>query len=348
VGSSGLQMTVQTENSTIVPLPGGVQALYSGGILQRFRFPDWQGSIRAESNASPTNRVFTESLAFAPFGERYALKGAPFNVDSFTGKPDQLVPDEYDFPAREEHNGQGRWVSPDPMRGTGNKYVYADNNPLSKVDIYGMYTVSIEGIDTSVDGAIEAAAFSIAESHPTFAVQVGSQATTTHSSGNDSSSSSTQTASGQQQAQAQAAQNQGQAVQEAQDLTGKAKAAGTAVVNAISDVSDYLNDHPFLALALTFGTSAEKDGPVLEETVDEAAAGIETKIEAAESEMTSFLRQLTSDEQMGQVMEGNGKSIAGAGANRSLYEADRLAAEYGGKPEDWQKITSTSSAAHGA
>jgi len=132
------QMTVQTENSTIVPLPGGVQALYYGGILQRFRFPDWQGSIRAESNASPTNRVFTESLAFAPFGERYALKGAPYNVDSFTGKPDQLVPDEYDFPAREEHNGQGRWTSPDPMRGTGNKYVYADNNPLSEVDLYGL------------------------------------------------------------------------------------------------------------------------------------------------------------------------------------------------------------------
>jgi len=67
-----------------------------------------------------------------------------------------LVPDEYDFPAREEHNGQGRWTSPDPMRGTGNKYVYADNNPLSKVDIYGMYTVSIEGIDTSVDGTLDA------------------------------------------------------------------------------------------------------------------------------------------------------------------------------------------------
>jgi RHS repeat-associated protein len=65
---------------------------------------------------------------------------APFNVDSFTGKPDQLVPDEYDFPAREEHNGQGRWVSPDPRRGTGNKYVYADNNPLSNVDLYGLYT----------------------------------------------------------------------------------------------------------------------------------------------------------------------------------------------------------------
>jgi RHS repeat-associated protein len=135
------QMSGSTEDATTVDLVGGVQGLYSGSNLQRFRFPDWQGSIRAESN--PTSRVFTESLAFAPFGERYAIAGAPYNVDSFTGKPDQLVSDEYDFLARQQHNGQGRWVSPDPMRGTGNKYVYADNNPLSKVDIYGLFTTAM-------------------------------------------------------------------------------------------------------------------------------------------------------------------------------------------------------------
>jgi RHS repeat-associated protein len=113
------------------------------GIVCRFRFPDWQGTIRAESNSA--TRVFTESLAFAPFGERYAVKGAPINVDSFTGKPDQLVSDEYDFPARQEHNGQGRWISPDPMRGTGNKYVYAGNNPLSNVDLQGLLSITIDG-----------------------------------------------------------------------------------------------------------------------------------------------------------------------------------------------------------
>jgi RHS repeat-associated protein len=133
------QMTGQIEDATTVALPGGVQAVYSGGVssgtspigvLERFRFPDWEGKIRAESD--PVARVFTESLAFAPFDERYALKGTPYNVDSFTGSLDQIVGDEYDFAVREEHNGQGRWISPDPMRGTGNKYVYADNNPLSR------------------------------------------------------------------------------------------------------------------------------------------------------------------------------------------------------------------------
>src|SRR5579871_2221135 len=170
--------------------------------LQRFRFPDWQGTIRAESNAS--TRVFTESLAFAPFGERYALKGAPYNVDSFTGKPDQLVSDEYDFPAREEHNAQGRWVSPDPMRGTGNKYVYADNNPLSKVDIYGLLSIYINGIDYGApDAEITGSKFNPfeqSESHAPASTQTGGQPAPAQTSGNGSSSS-TQTPAAQQQAQ---------------------------------------------------------------------------------------------------------------------------------------------------
>jgi RHS repeat-associated protein len=211
------QMTGTAEKATTIDLPGGVQALYSGGILQRFRFPDWQGTIRAESN--PTTRVFTESLAFAPFGERYAVKGAPFNVDSFTGKPDQIVNDEYDFPAREEHNGQGRWVSPDPVRGTGNKYVYADNNPLSTVDIYGLYTVSMNGMDVSsnaeelADGRNE-----LTESHQPTSKQTGGQ-TTSPSSGNGSSSAPTPT----NQQQTQTAQQQGQPAKQAQNPSHKHK-----------------------------------------------------------------------------------------------------------------------------
>ncbi len=135
------QMTGQTENATTVGLPGGVEALYAGGSLQRYRFPDWQGTIRAESN--PSTRAFTESLAFAPFGERYAQLGSAYNVDSFTGQPDQITGDEYDFTAREMHDGQGRWVSPDPLPGPGNKYAYAGNNPLSNVDLGGLEVFQI-------------------------------------------------------------------------------------------------------------------------------------------------------------------------------------------------------------
>lgn len=84
-----------------------------------------------------------------PFGERYAQSGSAYNVDSFTGQPDQITSDEYDFTARELHNGQGRWVSPDPLSGTGNKYAYSNNNPLREVDLLGMLPVMIAGIADS-------------------------------------------------------------------------------------------------------------------------------------------------------------------------------------------------------
>jgi RHS repeat-associated protein len=193
------QMAGQTENSATVPLPGGVEAVYSGGTLKRFRFPDWQGTIRAESD--PVARTFTESLAFAPFGERYAIMGAPYNVDSFTGQPDQITSDEYDFAARELHNGQGRWISPDPLSGTGNKYAYASNNPLNEVDIGGLLGVLISGVEYSdtLEGAllpgVETADTS--ESHPPEDVQNTAK---TQAPGSDSSQQAPQqTQSSQQQ-----------------------------------------------------------------------------------------------------------------------------------------------------
>jgi len=133
-------------------------------------------------------------------------------VDSFTGKPDQLVPDEYDFPAREEHNGQGRWVSPDPMRGTGNKYVYADNNPLSNVDLYGLFP-SNEGVDYTGDDGISSDPSSEPlyqeESHPSVSVQTNGQVTGTPSA--PATSATTQTPQSQQQELANQSQQQSQA-----------------------------------------------------------------------------------------------------------------------------------------
>ena len=214
---SSAQMAGQTENATTVGLPGGVEALYAGGTLQRFRFPDWKATIRAESN--PATRTFTESVAFAPFGERYSVRGAPYNVDSFTGKPDQLTSDEYDFEARELHSGQGRWVSPDPMPGTGNKYVYVDNNPLSNVDIYGLLMITINSNEVaSLEETLDAEAFDMRESHPPASTQTDGHTGT--SSGTNSSSSPqpppaeqpppAQQAQLQPQAPAQQAQNQAQ------------------------------------------------------------------------------------------------------------------------------------------
>ena len=114
------QMTGQTEHKRVIALPGGVQALYAGGYLQRYRFPDWQDTIRAESN--PVARTFTESLAFLLFGERYSVLGSPYNVGQlYRSTGSTKLATKYDFSARELHRGEGRWISPDPLSGTGIK-----------------------------------------------------------------------------------------------------------------------------------------------------------------------------------------------------------------------------------
>ena len=51
-------------------------------------------------------------------------------------------------------------------------------------------------------------------------------------------------------------------------------------------------------------------------------------------------KQLTSDEQVGQLKEGVGTATHGAGTGIPLKQAERLASKHGGKPEDYQKISS--------
>ncbi len=62
---------------------------------------------------------------------------------------------------------------------------------------------------------------------------------------------------------------------------------------------------------------------------------------AAESgSLANLNKSLASQEQMGQLAAGQGAPIAGAGTSTVLRDADRLAAQYGGSPADWQKVSS--------
>jgi RHS repeat-associated protein len=84
-------------------------------------------------------------VAYAPYGERYANSvGTIFN---FTGMDNDTKSDLYDFPAREYHPTQGRWVSPDPAGlqavemtnpQSWNRYAYVANTPLTAVDPLGL------------------------------------------------------------------------------------------------------------------------------------------------------------------------------------------------------------------
>ena len=51
---------------------------------------------------------------------------------------------------------------------------------------------------------------------------------------------------------------------------------------------------------------------------------------------------LASQEQLSQLMTGNGIPIAGDGGNALLRDAPRLVSEYGGQSSDWSKVTSSS------
>jgi hypothetical protein len=58
--------------------------------------------------------------------------------------------------------------------------------------------------------------------------------------------------------------------------------------------------------------------------------------------LTQLNKQLASESQVTQVAAGQGKPIFGAGTNKVLNDAPRLAGQYGGNASDWAKVTSWS------
>jgi filamentous hemagglutinin len=60
-------------------------------------------------------------------------------------------------------------------------------------------------------------------------------------------------------------------------------------------------------------------------------------------------KSLASQQQLSDLATGKGVNIAGSGTNVPLRDAPRLVSEYGGRPSDWSKVSSSSyTAADGA
>jgi hypothetical protein len=56
---------------------------------------------------------------------------------------------------------------------------------------------------------------------------------------------------------------------------------------------------------------------------------------------TTLAKTLQSEAGVGELLAGGGKVIAGAGSKVAIRDVARLVSQYGGKAEDWVKISST-------
>src|SRR5208337_406196 len=136
-------MSGQTFQTGRVPLVAGAWARYLASGLALYRHPDWLGSVRLSS--TPTQGPPYYDGAYAPYGESYAEWGTTDH--QFTGQKEDTVGDLYDFPFREYHSTQGRWLRPDPAGLAAvdptnpqslNRYSYVLNNPTGLVDPLGL------------------------------------------------------------------------------------------------------------------------------------------------------------------------------------------------------------------
>jgi RHS repeat-associated protein len=135
----------QALQKAMVPLPGGALAVYGPSGILYYGHADHLGSIRVGSTSA---RVISFDMAYAPFGETYAISGS--TDPAFTGMRQDSVAGLFDFPAR-EYSNEGRWHSPDPSGSAAfhltdpqslNRYAYARNTPLSMVDPTGLYFIN--------------------------------------------------------------------------------------------------------------------------------------------------------------------------------------------------------------
>jgi len=104
------------------------------------------------------NGTYLGSIAVAPYGEEYASGGSPGM--HFTNQRVLLANDLWDFPKRELHSTQGRWISPDPAGlaavditdpQTWNRYAYVRNTPTGFTDPTGLGCVYLNDTGDGVD-----------------------------------------------------------------------------------------------------------------------------------------------------------------------------------------------------
>ena len=315
---------------------GALMAEYGtagGSSGTRYLTVDGLGSTRLVTDGAG---IVTSRHDYAPFGAELTVTsnavrstvngfvGLEAGVrQEFTGQPRDSESGLDYFGARYMSSAQGRFTSPDaPFVGqdranpqSWNLYSYGLNNPLRFTDPTGHDPEEADGAGCGSN---------LKDCGPT----IGALPTTTSVG-------------------AQKDRAIGAVKGVLSGVLDLAEMAGAPRSN-VDQIKDFFNLYPasqnqkfggdvagILGMLLPGGQAAEVEG--LAEIASSAKAGLNLK------------KALASEQQMGEILSGGGSIIAGTGARVALRDAPRLAAQYGGKAEDWVKVGSSNfKAADGA
>jgi RHS repeat-associated protein len=272
-----------------------------------FAFSDWLGTKRVVAN--PNGGVAGTCINL-PFGDELICEGSmPVNGHHFTGQIHDAESGNDYFGARYYSEYTGRFLSPD-WDSSPVAIPYADRTNPQSFNLYS-YAGNNPLSKTDPDG------------HCT---NGGQQKGFFWCLFNDSDQDADR-------ARQQLAQYKNISINGKTPADAAKGLSNTQTVQLERSVFNYISSQamssPGMVLALAIVPGAA------EELVPTEAAA------AADSgSLLDFNKSLASQEQMGELAAGKGTPIAGAGTKTALRDADRLAAQYGGQPGDWQKVAS--------
>jgi RHS repeat-associated protein len=134
-----------------------IESYLPGSASSHFRYRDWVGSLRLETDAQGNVSNSRVNLAFGD-GAANLTGSRDGSFDGFAGYWDGSTGATNHAPFREYSNLAGRWQSPDPYDGSYhlgdpqslNRYSYALNNPLSFTDPADKIFQALYGISSAV------------------------------------------------------------------------------------------------------------------------------------------------------------------------------------------------------
>jgi RHS repeat-associated protein len=120
-------------------------ATYSGGAggSTNFLHSDWLGTKRVMTSV---NQTVSETCTSLPFGDASSCAGTNVGYDSFTDDPHDSESNTEHTQFRQMSTTQGRWLAPDPYKGSMdvtnpqslNRYAYVNNRAVNLTDPSGL------------------------------------------------------------------------------------------------------------------------------------------------------------------------------------------------------------------